>query len=366
MPTTSIEPSQVRLVLTGGGTAGHVIPHIARLPALRQQGFDLLYIGSNGMEKNLIEAQGIPFRSISCGKLRRYLSKDNLIDLFKVVWGIVQSLSILIFCKKKQLVLSQGGYVSVPVAVAAWLLRIPVVTHESDASPGLATRILAKFSKKILCSFKEALPSLPKPISLYTGHPVREELHLGKKDKGFAFCSFDPSETRPVLLFMGGSLGAQLINEALLKALPELLKQYRVIHLTGKGKSLAFKDPGYKSFEFVGKELPDLFSITDYVIARAGANSIFEFLALEKPMLLIPLERGSRGDQILNAKIFQDHGWARVLREQDLSAEQLILDINTLKNSATNHSSHTEKSASVNSQSKPIQLSLDAIQTVLG
>lgn len=311
-----------RLCLTGGGTAGHVTPHFALLPQIRKQGWEVFYIGSAGLEKSLVETAGIPFYAIQSGKLRRYFSWQNFVDIFRVILGTCQALVIL-SQQKPQVVFSKGGFVSVPVAVAAWVLRIPVVSHESDLTPGLATRIIARFAHQVIYTFAETGNYLP-TNALQTGTPIRPELLQGDAQRGAQLCGFETLKTTPVLLVMGGSQGSQRLNEELLAALPSLVQNWHVVHLTGKGKQIAFHHERYKAFEFVTSELKDLLALADVVVSRAGANSIFELLALTKPMLLIPLEQGSRGDQVLNAEAFARHGWAHLLREAELSADQLV------------------------------------------
>lgn len=315
----------IKIVLTGGGTAGHVMPHIALLPYLKQQGWTPIYIGSKGIEKNLIARYQLPFFEIRVGKLRRYLSWENVTDIFRLMIGLIQSCYFL-FKIKPQIVYSKGGFVSVPVAVAAKMLRIPVVTHESDLTPGLANRIIARFSNVILYSFPETGKYLNKYSAKLVGIPVRQDLLTGDASLGKKLCGFSFDSELPTILVMGGSLGAQRINDALAKALPELVKSYGVIHITGKGKGIAtyFSHPNYKSFEFLNEELKDILAAADVVISRSGANSIFEFLRLAKPMILIPLEIGSRGDQVDNARCFHEYGFAAVIREADLSEQKLL------------------------------------------
>lgn len=313
----------IKIVLTGGGTAGHVMPHIAMLPFYKKKGWDVHYVGSSGIEKTLIEKEGIPFHEIPAGKLRRYISFQNFIDIFKVVFGVIKSIYFLVKIRPK-LVFSKGGFVSVPVALGAWLLRIPVYSHESDLTPGLANKIINPFARLIFYCFPDTGKFLDKHKSKFVGLPIRNELKEGDIKAGYEMCGFESNPSQKVLLFMGGSLGAQKINEVLESALPELLKKYQVIHLTGKGKGIHFKGKGYKSFEFLGSELKDIFAITDLVVSRAGANSIFEFLALNLPMVLIPLEVGSRGDQVDNSMCFESHGLAKLIREKDLEKSSLI------------------------------------------
>jgi UDP-N-acetylglucosamine--N-acetylmuramyl-(pentapeptide) pyrophosphoryl-undecaprenol N-acetylglucosamine transferase len=318
--------------LTGGGTAGHVTPHFALLPELRRRGWHCFYVGSTGLEKPLVEAAGIEFKAISSGKLRRYFSVQNAVDLFKVAAGCVQALAILA-AKRPDVVFSKGGFVAVPVAVAAWLLRIPVVTHESDTTPGLATRIISRFATRIIYTFPETGARLP-PGSVQTGTPIREELFAGDAERGRKLCGFATAPALPTLMIMGGSQGAQRINAALERILPDLVAGYRIIHLTGKGKRLAFTHANYKGVEYASDELKDFLALADYVVSRAGANSLFELLALRKPMLLIPLEMGSRGDQVINAEAFVRNGWAAVLREGELTDASLRQSLTTLAGQA--------------------------------
>ena len=309
-----------KIVLTGGGTAGHVMPHIAWMDQFKQDNWEAFYIGSNGVEKELIEKQGIPFFEFSVGKLRRYWSWQNFIDPFKVLLGLVQSLYFLIKIRP-QVVLSKGGFVSLPVSVAAWCLRIPLIIHESDVTPGLANKLSKPFASQVLYSFAETAKYLPSS-AIQLVPPVRKEVLLGNKAKGLDFLGWD-SKGLPILLVMGGSLGAVRVNQAIQKHLDKLLLEFRIIHLTGKGKTISEDRDGYKSFEFLHGDLPNVLAAADLVVARAGANSLFEFLALKKPMLLIPLEIGSRGDQVLNAQSFVAQGWAVMLRETEV-VEKLL------------------------------------------
>jgi len=321
-----------RIVLTGGGTAGHVMPNLALLPQLRAAGFDVVYIGSAGVEKGLVTAANVPFFEISTGKLRRYFSIQNILDVGRIIAGFFQAL-ILMMRLRPHAVFSKGGFVAVPVTLAAWCCGVPVVTHESDYSPGLANKIITPFSRKILYTFPETEKFLPKEKSEMVGTPVRQDLFSGDAERGRQLCGFGPE--KPILLVMGGSQGAQRINEALRSILPELTQSFNVVHITGKGKSIGYSAPGYAGFEFVGEELKDLFAATDMVVTRAGANSIFEILALKKPMLLIPLEVGSRGDQVLNAKSFAAKGWALTLSESKMTSQLLADSIKSLAQSAT-------------------------------
>jgi UDP-N-acetylglucosamine--N-acetylmuramyl-(pentapeptide) pyrophosphoryl-undecaprenol N-acetylglucosamine transferase len=317
-----------RLVLTGGGTAGHVIPHLALLPGLRRQGWKILYIGSEGIEKTLMQNAQVPFKSIATGKLRRYFSWRNFSDVLRIMLGTMQALFHL-WRFSPQLVFSKGGFVSVPVAVAAWVLRIPVLTHEADYSVGLANKIIMRFARETLYTFPETRKYISGKSQL-TGLPIRSDIKDGNKERGKTLCNFAEPLTLPVLLIVGGSLGAQRINDAVRKVLPQLLERYFVIHITGAGKESSSIHPRYASFSFVAEEFKHLLALSDIVVSRAGANAIFELLALAKPMLLIPLSQGSRGDQLLNAGYFAAQGWAKVLEENKLEAASLLAAIEAL------------------------------------
>ncbi|MBO5242271.1 MAG: undecaprenyldiphospho-muramoylpentapeptide beta-N-acetylglucosaminyltransferase [Lachnospiraceae bacterium] len=314
-----------RIVLTGGGTAGHVTPNIALLPTLKKLDYDIHYIGSyEGIEKKLIEDFDIPYYGISTGKLRRYFDVKNFSDPFRVVKGFSEAKKILKEIKP-DIVFSKGGFVSVPVVRAAAALKIPCIIHESDMTPGLANKLCIPVAEKICCNFPETLLNLPEDKAVLTGSPIREELKQGSRLAGLEFCGF--SANLPVIMVIGGSLGAANVNKAVRDALPMLLEDFQVVHICGQGKvdNLLLTTKGYKQFEYVKSELKDLFAMADVVISRAGANAICELLALKKPNLLIPLSAGSRGDQILNAKSFESQGFSIVLDEDDIT-EKLLTD----------------------------------------
>ena len=341
-----------KIVMTGGGTAGHVTPNIALMPALKEAGYDITYIGSyNGMEKELIEAQNIPYIGISSGKLRRYFDWKNFSDPFKVLKGYGQAISILKKIKP-DVVFSKGGFVSVPVVLAAKHCHIPAIIHESDITPGLANKIAIRGAKKVCCNFPETMKYLPAEKAVLTGSPIRRELFTGNAEASIRYCGF-PDHKKPVLLIVGGSSGSKVINEAVRKVLPELLEQFYVIHLCGKGNlDEQLKGVlGYAQFEYVSKELRDLFAFSDLVISRAGANAICELLALKKPNILIPLSKAaSRGDQILNAKSFKKSGYSYVIEEEELSKASLlnaIRDVSVHKNEYIKSMSESEMSDSI-------------------
>ena len=318
------------IVLTGGGTAGHVTPNLALAEELRRRGFDLLYIGSyEGIEKELAEKAGLPYRGVSTGKLRRYFDLKNLTDPIRVQKGVGEARRLL-RKERPALVFSKGGFVSVPVVVAARELRIPVIIHESDMTPGLANRICYPYAAKILCNFPETLARLPKGKSLVSGCPIRPELLTGSREAGLAFTGL--SGEKPVLLAMGGSLGSVRLNNALRSILPRLLKDFEVVHLCGRGNTdPSFDQDGYRQYEYISGELKDLFALADLVISRAGANAVCELIALRKPNLLIPLSaQASRGDQILNAASCRKQGFSMVLQEEEITDNALFAALSEL------------------------------------
>nr|WP_300308768.1 undecaprenyldiphospho-muramoylpentapeptide beta-N-acetylglucosaminyltransferase [uncultured Anaerostipes sp.] len=320
-----------RIVLTGGGTAGHVTPNMALVPKLTEEGYDIAYIGSyDGMERKLIEDIDLPYYGISSGKLRRYFDPKNFTDPFRVLKGYFEAKKIL---KKLRpnVVFSKGGFVTVPVVIAAKRLHIPVIIHESDITPGLANKLSIPSASRVCCNFPETIEHLPKGKAVLTGSPIRQELFQGRRDQGLKLCGFQPD--KPVLLIIGGSLGSVAINNAIRSNLDELLKTYQLIHLCGKGnldQSLEGRK-GYRQFEYVKDDLKHYFACADIIVSRAGANAICELLALRKPNILIPLGlNASRGDQILNAKSFEKQGYSYVLQEEDVTTDTLLNAVNTV------------------------------------
>ncbi len=322
---------QKKIVLTGGGTAGHITPNIALLPRLAQKGYEVSYIGSyEGMEKRLMGDYDIPYYGIATGKFRRYFDLKNFSDPFRVIKGFSEARKLLKQIKP-DLVFSKGGFVAVPVVRAAASLKIPCVIHESDMTPGLANKICIPVARKICCNFPETMRSLPAQKAVLTGSPIREELLKGKKEAAYNLCGFDSS--RPVLMVIGGSLGSVAINQAVREALPKLLTDFQIVHICGKDKidNLLLNTRGYKQFEYLKAELKDVFAMADVVVSRAGANAICELLALKKPNLLIPLSAGaSRGDQILNARSFEAQGFSVVIDEDYLSPDLLTEKVQEL------------------------------------
>lgn len=318
-----------RIVFTGGGTAGHVTPNIALIAKLKELNYDIHYIGSyTGIEKDLIEKLKIPYYGIASGKLRRYLDLKNFSDPFKV-WKGYREAKKLLKRLNPDIVFSKGGFVAVPVVLAAKKRKIPTIIHESDMTPGLANRLCIPSAVKVCANFPETLNYLPKEKAVLTGTPIRKELFAGNKIKGLDFCGL--SANLPIILVIGGSTGALKVNEAVRNLLPTLLKKYQVIHLCGKGKmDMAYQNmPGYVQYEYISSELSDLFAAADLVISRAGANAICELLALKKPNILIPLSAAaSRGDQILNAESFEHQGYSYVIKEENLTNETLLTGVN--------------------------------------
>lgn len=314
-----------RIILTGGGTAGHVTPNIALIPELQKRGYEIHYIGSKtGIEKELIGNFDIPYYGISSGKLRRYFDMKNFTDPFRIIKGYAEA-DRLIKKIKPDVVFSKGGFVTVPVVKAAKHRKVPCVLHESDISPGLANRLCLSSAAAICANFPETLENLPKDKAYLTGSPIRGELFSGNRLKGLDFCNF--TANKPVILVIGGSLGSVRVNEAVREILPQLLETYQVIHLCGKDKidEKLNGTEGYVQYEYIQKELCDILDAADIVISRAGANAICELLALRKPNILIPLSlEASRGDQILNAASFEKQGFSYVIKEEELTSEGLL------------------------------------------
>ena len=348
-----------KIVLTGGGTAGHVTPNIALLPGLREAGYDILYIGSyEGMEKNLIQAEGVAYRGIATGKFRRYFSLKNLTDPFRVIKGYFEARK---YIREYQpdVVFSKGGFVAVPVVLAAGKQHIPVIIHESDMTPGLANKICMNSASKICCNFPETLKSLPADKAVLSGSPIRKELLSGSRLEGLRFTGL--SAEKPILLMIGGSTGSVVINNALRSILPDLLKEFQVIHLCGKGRLDHSLDhlEGYVQYEYISKELKDLMAAADIVLSRAGANAICELLALHKPNILVPLSAAvSRGDQILNARSFESQGFSYVLEEEQMNAATLLDAIHTVYNKRDTYRKNMESS----SLSNGVDIVLNLIQ----
>lgn len=314
-----------RIVLTGGGTAGHVTPNLALIPRFQRNGWEVHYIGSlDGIERELIAGcPGVTYYGISSGRLRRYASLRNLTDPLRAAAGTFQALSVVRRLRPR-VIFSKGGFVSVPVVAAGWMARVPVVVHESDLTPGLANRLAVPMARTLCATFPETAAAAGRK-GVHTGPPIRPELFSGDRARGLALCGFDG--ILPVLLIMGGSLGARAVNEAVDGILPRLTRHFCVVHIRGKGhlNPETAGAPRYRSYEYASGELPDLMACADLVLSRAGANAIWEFAALRKPMLLVPLPRtASRGDQLKNAGSFSSRGWAAVLPQEEMTGDALL------------------------------------------
>lgn len=347
-----------KIVLTGGGTAGHILPNIALAPYLEKEAFELLYIGSHSsMDEDLVKSMShLPFKGISCGKLRRYFDLRNFVDVFFIIQGLLQAFFIL-RSTKPALVFAKGGFVSVPVVWASYLLKIPALLHESDISPGLANRLMIPFAKYICLSFPQSQNLVPRTKARLTGIPVRSFLLQGDAQKGRDLCGFDTS--KPILMVMGGSQGSQVIDTFTRDHLDELLKHYQVLHLARKQQDESSHPhrKGYHSFEFVKEELGHLYACADIIISRSGANTLFEILHLKKPALLIPLSKNvSRGEQISNAKAFQELSCGEILEQEDLRLEKVLKLCQKLYENKKDYIFHMTKWSELNAAEKIVDI----------
>lgn len=353
-----MEQNRKRILFTGGGTAGHVTVNLALIPRFQQEGWEVGYVGSyEGIERELVDSlePKVPYYPISTGKLRRYFDLKNFQDPFKVLKGIVQSY-FLIRKQKPDIIFSKGGFVTVPVVIGAWLNRVPIVIHESDITPGLANKIAIPFATKVCTTFPETKEHLKTDKAEYVGAIVREELQKGDAAKGYELCGF--TNEKPVLLVMGGSLGSRRINEMVWNNLDQLLQRFQIVHICGEGQlNDLINQEGYRQFAYLKQELPDVMKMADMVVSRAGSNSIFEFLSLNKPMLLIPLSRAaSRGDQILNAQSFQKMGYCEVLEEEELTDETFLAQITQVYENRDQYRTNMEQSNAIRSIDEIVEL----------
>lgn len=358
-----------KIIFTGGGSAGHVTVNLALIPKFIEEGWTAEYIGSEGgIEKQLVHdlnnnlngnLSQVTYNAISTGKLRRYLDWNNIKDPFKVMKGVLQAYR-LIKKQRPNVIFSKGGFVSVPVILGAWLNRVPVVIHESDITPGLANKISIPFSTKVCTTFPETIQHLRTKKAEYVGAIVREELKRGSAERGQSLCEF--TKDKPILFIVGGSLGSQRINQVIRASLDQLLPNFQIVHICGKGQiDRSLSSEGYKQFEYVNQELPDVMAMSDLVISRAGSNLLFELLALRKPMLLIPLsKKASRGDQLLNAQSFKKMGYCEVLFEEDLSEETLLQGIKKVFENRFQYVENMKKTE----EQDPIQKVIEIIEKV--
>lgn len=276
----------------------------------------------------MISDVGVRYKGIFTGKIRRYFSLWNVIDMFLLPIGIVQSLFILLSFRPK-VVFSKGGFVSFPVTASARLLGIPVVLHESDATPGLANKMMGKFARKICISYGETAKFFSRGKVTLTGNMVRRDIVSGDIEAALAFTGLKGK--KPVVLVMGGSLGAQFLNDLVLNNLEDFLKDYEVVHICGAGKVKGIKRSGYRAFEYIGEEMKDIYALMDIVVTRSGANTLAELAAIGKPVILIPLgKNASRGDQIINARAYEKDHNAIVIMEEGFKKRSFFADLKRL------------------------------------
>lgn len=313
------------ILFTGGGSSGHVTPNLALIEKFCQEGWKVNYIGSRtGIEKALIAKLGIQYYAIATGKLRRYFSWQNFFDPFKVLYGTLQAI-ILCYKIKPEVVFSKGGFVSLPVVVAAWFLRIPAIIHESDLTIGLTNRLCLSLATKICVTFPETTKQIGnKDKVVVTGTPVRKDFFVGEAERGREICGF--TAEKKIIVVFGGSLGAEQINRRIRELLSLLLATWQVAHVCGENNFDAkLQYPGYKQFTYLHEEFPHLLTAADLVISRSGANSIYELIVLRKPNILLPLSKtASRGDQITNAEYCCERGFSEMLLEEQLTASSLL------------------------------------------
>ncbi len=339
------------IVLTGGGTAGHVMPNLALVPELKKHFDRIVYIGSNGIEKDLAENEGLEFYEIPCVKFIRSLTIKNFAIPFKLVSSIKKAKKILIDIKPN-IIFSKGGYVSIPVAIAGKKLGIPVLTHESDLSLGLANKIISHYSKLTLTAFEKTAEG--KKGYVWSGTPIRNKIMKGKKEN----LNLNLNPLKKTVLFFGGSLGSKAINEKVLSNLEILTRKYNVLHITGKGKLGNKKMKDYFPVEYTN-EIENFFASADMIVSRAGANSIFEILALKKPALLIPLPKSeSRGDQIDNAKYFAERGMCHVLFQEEMTDQKFLGSIANLEKEAQNLKKNIKENSFSNPNKKIVEIIL--------
>ncbi len=331
----------MRIVLTGGGTGGHIIPLVAVAQKIKEKNPEtqFLFIGPKGsIEKKIMEKENIPLKYVLVGKMRRYFSFLYLVDILKMPLGVIQALVYLLFYMPDA-IFSKGGYASFPVVVVGWLYRIPILIHDSDANPGLANTFLAKFADRIAVSYPQAEKYFPAKQVVLTGNPLRADINQGEAQK--AREKFSLLESKKVIFVWGGSQGAQAINNKILDILPDLLKRYQVIHQTGeknfkevehKAGVLGIKNGrrGYVAIPFIGEELKDILAVADLIISRSGSNSISEIAANGKASIIIPLANSANNHQRMNAYAIAKIGGCVVLEEANLGSSMLLNEINKI------------------------------------
>lgn len=335
-----------KIVLTGGGTTGHVSVNLALIPRLKKDGWEIHYFGSkDGIERELISGiSGVSYHAISTGRFRRRKTVKSIFknfkDVFKVMAGSIQSI-YKIFKINPNICFSKGGFVSVPVIFGAWVNRVPTLAHESDFTPGLANKLVQPFVKTIFTTFRETNDYIKEGKATYVGPVIREDLKNGDKNK--AIKDLELKSDKPVLLIMGGSQGSAYINQTIRDNLSHILEKYTVIHSTGKGNlDPSINLEGYYQYEYMTSNLKDILALSDLVISRSGANAIFEFLYYKIPMILIPLVKGSRGDQVVNAKSFEKDGFAMIVNEAEDTKSDLLAAIDDMYQNLDKYKSKME------------------------
>lgn len=315
-----------KIMFTGGGSGGHVTLNLNLIPLFQKNGWQIVYVGSEtGIEKELIaKIEGVKYYAIKTGKLRRYFSWQNLKDMFKIPVGVCQAAAI-IHKEKPDIIFSKGGFVSFPVVVGGFLNHRKIFMHESDLTPGLANKMSLPFVSKFFTTFIDTVKYVRTPQKVcYIGPVLSDRLKNGDKNKALQMCNFNSE--KPIVMFVGGSLGAQSLNKAVLQNIDALLQKFQIIHICGKGQKTDLERQGYAQFEFVDKEFKDLLAATDIVVTRSGSNAIFEFWSLNIPMLLVPLpSNASRGEQTSNAQNFQSKGFAEILLDKNLTQDGLLI-----------------------------------------
>ncbi|MDF9413480.1 undecaprenyldiphospho-muramoylpentapeptide beta-N-acetylglucosaminyltransferase [Brevibacillus laterosporus] len=350
-----------KIIFTGGGSAGHVTANLVLIFECTKENYEIHYIGSkNGIEQRLVaEFDQVHYHSVSTGKLRRYFDWKNFTDVYKVMKGIFQAY-LLIRRLKPDVVFSLGGFVSVPVVLGAKLNGIATIIYEPDVHMGLANRISYPFATKVCTTFLETKKNNPSKKTIHIGALVKDTLKAGDRERGISFCNF--TYQKPVLLVMGGSQGAERINQVVRAVLPDLLQNFQVIHLCGPGKiEASIQQEGYQQFEYVTHVLPDLLAAADIVVSRAGSNSIHELLALQKPMLLIPhTSGGTRNGQIKNAQNFQQAGYAAILMQETMTNQSFLDSVYHLHQNRETYIQHMK----TNDSGKAVKKVMDVIKSL--
>ena len=348
------------VLVVGGGSAGHVLPTIPIITKLKDSGYKVCFIGSrSGMEERLLVGVCIDFFSIPTGKLRRYFSFQNVLDFFGFCFGVLYSLFIISRIKPS-VIFSKGGFVSLPVVLAGWLLRVPILAHESDRTPGLANRISMPFLSTYCTSFPSKEDLNTKFRHVHTGSPVRAEMLLGDRARGKEMLNY--VDEKPILIVTGGSQGSEFINQNVRAVLEELLERFNVLHICGQGNLLPINKNGYKQIEYVSKNWGHMLAAADLVVSRAGANALFELLALRKVCIYIPLSKTwSRGDQIDNSQYVVENNFGKVLDEDALTSSSFLEEILKTYKSRESHRQSLEAYSAIDASTMIYDEILDLV-----